>query len=125
MRSYYAALAALPGFAYLSPSHQFDALVEAIAVDHPSKAAEMRGWNRAGQNATLGWLADVVAERPPTPETELWRLRKDTRERRCVAIYLPVGIDLRLMDGDDFTRTELLADAPAVRAKADDWRQQL
>jgi hypothetical protein len=31
-------------------------------------------------------------------EMELWRVRKDGRELRCVAVYLLTGIDLRLME---------------------------
>ena len=53
MRPYYEAVAAREGFAHLVPSHQFAVLVEAIAQDHPAKAAQMREWNAATQRATL------------------------------------------------------------------------
>jgi len=38
---------------------------------------------------------------------------------------MPTGIDLRLMEGEDFRRTQLLNDGPAVEAKAEKWRAKL
>jgi hypothetical protein len=35
------------------------------------------------------------------------------------------GIDLRLMEGEDFRRTQLLKDGPAVEAKAEEWKMKL
>jgi hypothetical protein len=35
---------------------------------------------------------------------------------------MPTGIDLRLMEGEDFRRRELLRDGPAVEARAEEWR---
>ena len=47
------------------------------------------------------------------------------RELRCVARYLPSGIDLRLMQGQEFRRTELHGDADAATAKATEWKAAL
>jgi hypothetical protein len=58
-------------------------------------------------------------------EIELWRVVKDGRELRCIALYLPTGIDLRLIEGEDFRRTQLLKDGPSVEAKAEEWRMKL
>jgi hypothetical protein len=41
-------------------------------------------------------------------EIELWRVVKDTRELRCISRYLPTGIDLRPLEGEDFRRPQLL-----------------
>jgi hypothetical protein len=35
---------------------------------------------------------------------------------------MPTGIDLRLMQGEDFRRTELLREGPAVEIRAEEWR---
>ena len=43
---------------------------------------------------------------------ELWRVAKDTRELRCVVRYMPSGLDLRLMLGDEFRTTQLHKDGP-------------
>jgi hypothetical protein len=39
--------------------------------------------------------------------------------------YLPTGIDLRLMEGEEFRRTQLLRDGPAVQELAEEWREKL
>ena len=70
-------------------------------------------------------FSNVVYRHFAAGEVELWRVRKDKRELRCVAIYLPTGIDLRLMDGEDFRRMELLRDGPAVEKRAEEWRNKL
>ena len=51
-------------------------------------------------------------------EVELWVVRKGERELRCVVCYLPTGLDLRLMKGDDFHRTELHRDADAASSSS-------
>ena len=40
---------------------------------------------------------------------------------RCQAIYLLVGIDLRLMEGNDFRRTQLCKDASTAHTLAEKW----
>lgn len=58
-------------------------------------------------------------------EVELWRVRKEEWELRCVAVYLPSGIDVRLMEGDDFRRTRHVRDAIECTALSDQWKQKL
>jgi hypothetical protein len=126
LRPIYARLRADSAFALLSHAHQFEALRLAVAAEAPAKAAEMTDWNTATQKALLGWLADVVAEHPnPSREVELWRMRKGDRELVCVTVYLPIGIDVRLLEGDGFRRTQLVKDAPAVEELAEKWRVAL
>jgi hypothetical protein len=56
----------------------------------------------------LKGLSDVLRENPtPTNQIEPWRARKGDRELRCIAVYLPNGIDVRLTEDADFQRTEL------------------
>jgi hypothetical protein len=125
LRPYYAEVARRAGFANLSPAHQFRALIDRIARQHPDRAAELRDANAATARAILGWLAAVTGERPAARETPLWRVRKGERELRCVAVSLPTGIDLRLFEADDFRRTALCADASALAAGANDWLNRL
>ncbi len=114
-----------PGFGYLSPSHQFARLVEVVAVEHPSKAEAMREWSGGAQIGMLKWLTDVTDEKPPVSQIELWRVRKNEREVSCVAVYIPTGIDLRLMEGNDFRRTRLVRDSREVEAAAQTWLGKL
>jgi hypothetical protein len=99
--------------------------VDAIAQDQPGRAAELQGSNDTTQNAMIGWLADVTSQKPAVREMELWRVRKGERELRCVAVYLPTGIDLRLMENDEFRRTQLCPDAPTLHAVSADWHARL
>jgi hypothetical protein len=125
LRPYFAALAQTPAFPLLAPALQFAALCASVEDDRPDRAQSMREWSLAAQEAALRWLKAVCAEHPPAAETELWTVRKAARELRCVARYLPHGIDLRLMQGDEFRRTELLRDAPAATARAEEWKVKL
>jgi len=126
MRPYYEAVASRRGFAHLAIPLQFATLVDAIAVDHPAKAAKMREiTDLPSQRALLGSLANIVYHRPHEPELELWRATKDGTQLRCVAVYLPTGIDLRLLDTNGFRRTQLLKDGPAVEGLAEEWRRKL
>jgi hypothetical protein len=127
MRPYYAEIAQQRGFALLSLSLRFALLVARVAEDHPAEASKvrMRGHSPAAQEAILGWLADVTAQKPAVREIELWRVQKGAQELRCVTVYLPAGIDLRLFEGEDVRRTELVRDAPSVRARASEWRDML
>ena len=94
-------------------------------IPHPRKAAEMRDDGPTTQRAILGWLADVTSQRPPARTVELWRVQRPGRTLRCLAVYLPTGIDLRLLDGEDFRRTQLCPDAPALSGKAEEWKAKL
>jgi hypothetical protein len=52
-------------------------------------------------------------------------MRKGERELRCVAVYVPIGIDMRLMEGEDFRRTQLVRDAPECEKLSHAWRAAL
>lgn len=68
--------------------------------ESPTKAETRREWSPDAHMAMLKWLSDVVHEQPnSTAEIELWRVRKGERELRCLAVYLPSGIDVRLFEG--------------------------
>ena len=104
-----------PEFVHLSPCHQFALLVGGTSRrSTPAKPPSCPDSTAATQRALLGWLADVTRQKPAAREVELWRVRKGERELRCVAVYLPTGIDLRLLERDGFRRTELVRDAPAL-----------
>jgi hypothetical protein len=61
MRPYYEAVASREGFAHVAIPVQFAALVNAIAQDHPSKAAKLREIDDLPwQRAILGSLAHVI-----------------------------------------------------------------
>jgi hypothetical protein len=75
---------------------QAKALADAVQADYGAKAAEIRNSNHATAVAMLTWLDTVTRTRPRHRETELWWMRQDERECRCVAVYLPTGIDVRL-----------------------------
>lgn len=61
----------------------------------------------------------------PTNEIELWRVRKGERELRCVALYFPTGLDVRLFEGADFRRTQLVRDAIESTGISDGWKRKL
>jgi hypothetical protein len=70
-------------------------------VDYPTKAAKLREIeDLPTERAVLGSLANVVYDRPAQREVELWRVRKAHRELRCLAVYLPTDIDVKLMEGE-------------------------
>jgi hypothetical protein len=102
MPPYFQAVASREGLALLLIPIRFAVVVNAIAQDHPRKAATLREINDVPwQRAILGSLAHVVDPRPAQRDIELWRVTKDSRELRCIALYLPTGIDLRLMHGEE------------------------
>jgi hypothetical protein len=112
-------------FRLLSPSHQFELLRGAVALEHPAKAAAMNEWSPATRDGLLLHLANTVRQESAVETMELWRVRKGERELSCVTRYLPTGIDVRLLEGDDFRRTQLCRDAPAVEALASRWKSKL
>ena len=63
----------------------------------------MRESDPTTQAAVLGWLNTVVNEDPnPKREVELWKVKNGERELTCIAVYLPSGIDVRLMEQEQF-----------------------
>jgi hypothetical protein len=114
-----------PQFARLAPSLQFEALCAAVRSDQPGRAESMRDWSVAARHALLKWLADVVAERKATRDERLWSISRGSRRLDCLAVYLPSGIDLRLMEGAEFRSTMLFRDAPTLKIQAEEWRRAL
>jgi hypothetical protein len=43
----------------------------------------------------------------------------------CLAVYLSTGIDVRLFEGADFRRTQLVRDAIESTALSDSWTRKL
>jgi hypothetical protein len=125
LRPYVATLKSDPVFSKLAPSMRFEALCQVVEVDQPDRARQMREWSPAAQTGTLKWLETVTKEKPMVNEVEMWRVTKGPRTLRCVARYLPIGIDLRLMEGDDFRRTEVHKDGDVAEIKAAEWRKKL
>jgi hypothetical protein len=120
LRSFYLRLQRNQAFDRLSPAHQFEQLRTSIAAEHPEEAEQMRMWSPKAQIALMAYLAKDA----PTPAavTLLWRLRKEGREVRCVAQYLSTGIDLRLLEGDGFRKTQLCHSPTAANILAEQWR---
>jgi hypothetical protein len=53
-------------------------------------------------------------------------VQKGDRGLRCVAHYLPTGIDVRLLEADgSFRRTQLCRIAPEVEKLSADWLKAL
>jgi hypothetical protein len=123
LQPYFARLREDPSFARLALSFQFEELCTAVEPEHPMRAAQMRDWSTAAQHALLKWLADALSQQHHQPATDetLWTVEKGHRRLTCLAVYLPIGVDLRLMEGAEFRRTELFQDAPHLNAKAAEW----
>ena len=85
----------------------------------------MDEWSPAAKHGLLLHLTNTVEQLSPTDTIELWRVKKGDRELRCVTRYLPTGIDVRLLEGADFRRTQLCKDAPAVESLSQSWRAAL
>ena len=112
-------------FARLAPELQAGALAAALEADYPAKAQEIREWNMATRRAMLAVLDMALAARPATREIELWRVAKEQRDVRCVAVYLPAGVDLRLLEDGEMTRTELFTDGLTLQSRSREWRAAL
>jgi hypothetical protein len=113
------------GFDHLSTHHQFAALLDAVAVDHSARAAALCESSHATQLAILSALADAATAHTVVSETELWRVRRPNRSLSCLAVRLPIGMDLRLMEGDDFRRTVWCQNPHDLRERADEWKAKL
>ena len=109
-------------FGNLAPELQAAALADALAQDHAAKAAEIRAWSPTTTRAMLAVLDQALSERHNATETELWTATRGGRERRCVAVYVPRGIDLRLLVNGEIIRTELFEDGPSAVGAARRWR---
>ena len=107
-----------PAFARLAPESQFDALVREAREVSEKAAAQLAQCNPVTVRAMLGHLnatRDTDAARKDS--AILWQAVKQTRALRCEAVYLPHGIDVRVLERDDLIRTALCRAAPEWRAK--------
>jgi hypothetical protein len=125
LRPFYARLQAHPTFSDSAPAYQFAQLCDAVAVEHPREAEEMRHWSNASQTGLLVHLASSIQPTPPQVVSELWRLSKGDRELRCVAQYQSSGIGVRLFEGDLIRRTQLCQHAPEADALSKEWQDAL
>jgi hypothetical protein len=66
-------------FRLLSPSHQFELLCDAVALEHPARAAAMSEWSPATRDGLLLHLANTVRQEPHVDTIVLWRMRKGER----------------------------------------------
>jgi hypothetical protein len=82
----------------------------AAATVSEQGAALLRRSSPAAQSALLTHLAMMEAQRPAPRSEELWRVHKGARCLACIAVYLPHGVDLQLLEDGDIRRTELLRD---------------
>lgn len=124
LRPIWADLTQDPSFDLLTPAYQALVLAAIIAPDYPAKAQEIREWNAATRRAMLASLDMAVLEGHTARETEVWRARQGNREVRCVAVYLPTGLDLRLLDGGEMLRTVLCGDPWSLKATARAWLEE-
>jgi hypothetical protein len=122
--SFWSALKQQPFFDRLAPELQAEQLAAALESDYPAKAREIREWNAATRRAMLAVLDEGVRAGKSAKEVELWRMQKGEREVRCVAVYLPSGVDLRLIEGGELQRTELFRDGVSVVAAGRRWQRQ-
>ena len=76
------------------------------------------------KQALLRHLSSAESLRAGEAEVELWRLRKGDRELVCVAVYLPVGVDVRALEAGDIRKTQLVKDGPHAEALADEWKDK-
>lgn len=116
-----------PAFARLAPESQFDALVREAREVSEKAAAQLAQCNPVTVRAMLGHLnATRDTDAAGSAITTLWRCTRKARVLECQALYLPHGIDLRLIEaGSELIRTELCRSAPEVRSVAAAWRGKL
>ena len=125
LRPFFVRLQTEAAFHNLAPAVQFNRLCDAVAVDHPNEAEEMRHWSNAAQNALMERLAASAEKTPPAVVSELWQVTKDTRTLRCVVHYMASGLDVRLFEGDGLRRSQLCADAREAEMVSQLWHKAL
>lgn len=82
----------------------------------------MRAYTPAARVALLGHLSKAEQERPGPRQVDLWVLNRGERTLTCVALYLPHGVDVRLLEDGEVRRTQLVGDGPQAEALAEEWR---
>lgn len=113
-------------FDRLAPELQAKALAEALEASHPAEAREVREWTPPTRRTVLARLDNGLRDGPARPQRVLWTAHKgERREVRCVAVSMPFGTELRLMERGDLLRSELLREVYLVELKAEEWRLAL
>jgi len=84
----------------------------------------MREYNTETKRAILRHLASAESLRPGPAHVELWRLQKDARELSCIAAFLPNGVDVRMLEGGEMRRTQLVKDGPHAEGLAAGWKSK-
>jgi hypothetical protein len=92
-------------------------------VSSYQNATQMGDWFVAAQHALLDHLASMIDQKAGGEPVELWRVRKGERDLCCVVHYVASGIDVRLMEGDDFR--QLCKIAPDVEKLSGEWESAL
>jgi hypothetical protein len=106
----------------ISTEAQFTKLVEAVAQQSEHQAALMREYSQPARAALIAHLANVESQRPGPRQVELWAMRKGERRLSCIAVHPANGVDMRLLEGGDIRRTQLVKDGPQAEALAEYWR---
>ena len=83
----------------------------AVAIDYPAKAAELRQYSAAAQLGLLQHLASMSSQGNESETIELWRATKDSRELTC-ARYLPTGVDVLVFRNGELRRSQLCPTGP-------------
>ena len=122
---YYSALRRSGRFLELTPHLRAQALADVVQKDYPAQAAEIRAWDPTTAETRMLWLDIATAETARPREVELWRMRKDERELRCLAVCLPSGVDLRLFEASNLQQTHLLRNATAAHLLSEAWVRRL
>lgn len=113
-------------FDRLAPELQANALADALEASHPAEAREVREWTPPTRRTVLARLDSGLRAGPSRPQRVLWVAQKgERREVRCVAVVMPFGTELRLMEGADLLRSELLREPYLVDVTAGEWREAL
>lgn len=118
LRPHWADLHRQPSFANLAPELQAEQLAASLEAAHPSKAREIRDWNRTKRMAMLAGLDQA----PRSEGDGAVGMRKGAREVRCVAVCVSCGIDLRLLEHGEIRRTEPFTWAHVLQSRKRQWR---
>lgn len=124
LRLIYRRLAADRTFHMLAEPNQYDRLVAAVAEVSERHATLMREYTVLAQHALLRHLSSAESLRAGEAGVELWRLRKGQRELVCVAVCLPVGVDVRALEDGDIRKTQLVKDGPQAEILATEWKRK-
>ena len=113
-------------FDRLAPELQATALADALETSHPAEAREVREWTPPTRRTILARLDNGLRAGPARPQRVLWTAQKgERRELQCVALLLPFGTELRLLERAELLRSELLREVYLVDARAEEWRLAL